>query len=141
MSQPLDALSGLVETLAGKGLLDVLHVRGARGRRDVTYEPRWHGLAVPVGTALGPDGVRRAGVEHALRGPLSGTLLGGEEAPAVWYPVPEDVPRRLRSPAVAAQLRHLAAASAGPAHVEHVQQALPGEGLHQAGQRVERLGH
>jgi hypothetical protein len=110
---PLDRLPDLVAALAEEDLLDVLHVRGARGRRDVTYEPRWHGLAVPVGTALGPDGVRRAGVEHALRGPLPGTLLGREENPAVWYPVPEDAPRRLRSRAVAAQLRHLAAVSDG----------------------------
>ncbi len=109
-AQPLDALPGLVAALAEEGLLDVLHVRRARGRRDVTYEPRWHGLAVPVGMALGPDGVRRAGVEHALGGPLPGTLLGGEGAPAVWYPVPEDAPRHLRNRVVAAQTRHLAAA-------------------------------
>ncbi|WP_435112311.1 DUF6177 family protein [Nocardiopsis synnemataformans] len=107
---PIDALPDLVEALAGEGLLDVLHVRRARGRRDVTYEPRWHGLAVPVGMALGPDGVRRVGVEHALDGPLPGTLLGGDGAPAVWYPVPEDAPRHLGSRAVAAQTRHLAAA-------------------------------
>lgn len=107
---PLDALPDLVAALADEGLLDTLHVRRSRGRRDLTYEPRWHGLAVPVGMALGPEGVRRAGEEHALAGPLQGSLLGEDGTRAVWYPVPGDASRRRGLEAVAAQIRHLASA-------------------------------
>ncbi|MFD3684999.1 DUF6177 family protein [Nocardiopsis sp. NPDC058631] len=107
---PLGSLPHLVEALAEEGLLDVLHVRRARGRRDVTFEPRWHGLAVPVGMALGPHGVRRAGEEHALTGPLEGELLGGAGARAIWYPAPGGATRQRASEAMAAQLRHIAAA-------------------------------
>ncbi|XKK42153.1 DUF6177 family protein [Nocardiopsis sp. ARC36] len=107
---PLGALPGLVEALAAENLLDVLHVRRARGRRDVTFEPRWHGLAAPVGMALGPDGVRRAGEEHALAGPLRGEPLGEAGARAIWYPAPAEATRQRAAEAVAAQLRHLAAA-------------------------------
>ncbi|MGW8526712.1 MULTISPECIES: DUF6177 family protein [Nocardiopsidaceae] len=107
---PLGALPGLVEALAAENLLDVLHVRRARGRRDVTFEPRWHGLAAPVGMALGPDGVRRAGEEHALAGPLRGEPLGEAGARAIWYPAPAEATRQRAAEAVAAQLRHLTAA-------------------------------
>lgn len=105
---PLHALPDLVAALAGEDLLDVLQVRRARGRRDVTFEPRWHGLAVPIGMALGPDGVRRAGEEHALTGPVPGELVGEIGARAAWYPAPENVTRQRAAETMAAQLRHLA---------------------------------
>ncbi|MBB6120272.1 DUF6177 family protein [Nocardiopsis algeriensis] len=107
---PLQVLPALVEGLAAEGLLSVLHVRRSRGRADTTYEPRWHGLATAVGMALGPDAFTRAGEEYLLSGPLKGTVLGRGADRALWYRVPEEAPAQLRSAAVEAQLRHLAAA-------------------------------
>ncbi|MGQ4268873.1 DUF6177 family protein [Nocardiopsis changdeensis] len=110
---PLESLPGLVEALAGEGLLSTLHVRRGRGRPDLTFAPRWHGALAPVGMAVGPEAVARLGEEALASGPLSGEVLAG---PAVWYPVPGSGPgeERYRSMAlVAAQVRHLAAAGRG----------------------------
>ncbi|MCY9787063.1 DUF6177 family protein [Nocardiopsis sp. EMB25] len=111
---PTDALPGLVGTLAARDLLDVLHVRWIRGRADVTYEPRWHGLAVPLGMAVGPDGVRRVGGRKAVAGPLGGTVLGEGGRQAAWYPVPEGAGNTQRAmAAIRAQLTYLGAAAGG----------------------------
>ncbi|MFI6578359.1 DUF6177 family protein [Nocardiopsis sp. NPDC050513] len=108
---PTDALPGLVEALAARDLLGVLQVRRMRGRADLTYGPRWHGLAVPVGMALGPDGVGRVGEEGAVAGPMAGTLLGEGEHRAVWCPVPGGVSEARRAmDLVRAQLNYLGAA-------------------------------
>ncbi|CAL9443271.1 hypothetical protein SUDANB121_02305 [Nocardiopsis dassonvillei] len=105
---PLEALPPMVEALAGEGLLSTLHVRRGRGRPDVTFAPRWHGVLAPVGMAVGPGAVAEAGEEALVSGPLPGEVLDG---PAVWYPVPGAGEERYRSTAlVAAQVRHLTAA-------------------------------
>lgn len=108
---PVADLPALVAALAGEGLLSTLHVRRGRGRPDLTFAPRWHGVLTPVGMAVGPDAVARVGEEALLSGPLPGEVLAG---PAVWYPAPGAGEGPHRSMAlVAAQMRHLAAAGRG----------------------------
>jgi hypothetical protein len=84
---PLDELPGLAVALADHGLLDMLHVRRIRGRADLTYAPRWHGLAAPVGLAVGPGRVAEIGRERAVAGPIPGALVGDGDRPAAWCPV------------------------------------------------------
>src|SRR5699024_4829617 len=76
----------LVEALASAGLVEALRVRRIPGRVDVTYVPVWAGPAIPVGLAIGPERLRRIGVGPARSGPIAGTLVGGGEHRAVWYP-------------------------------------------------------
>ncbi|WP_017591984.1 DUF6177 family protein [Nocardiopsis potens] len=105
---PLAQLPSLVEALVEEELLTMLHVRRMRGRSDTTYEPRWHGLPVPLGMAVGPATLHRAGAEHALSGPLKGLPLGDREKQAVWYPISESpLSSQARTERIKAQLQHL----------------------------------
>ncbi|MFW6639147.1 DUF6177 family protein [Nocardiopsis algeriensis] len=105
---PLSGMPAMVEELAAEGVLSLLHVRRTPGRADATREPRWHGLAVPVGMAVGPDGLVRSGSRHLLSGPLEGKLVGADGRRAVWYPLAGgDGTARRR--AVSVQMRHLVA--------------------------------
>ncbi|WP_304598605.1 DUF6177 family protein [Nocardiopsis sp. FIRDI 009] len=78
----------------------------------MTYEPRWAGLTVPVGLAIGPERVGRIGLRRAQAGPIRGTVLGEDGGEALWFPVlgTAESPARAVN-LVQAQLRHLAAAS------------------------------
>ncbi|MEU3209435.1 DUF6177 family protein [Nocardiopsis alba] len=102
-SVPHHALPAAVAAVA-EGL-EMMHVRLARGREDATYAPRWHGLAEPLGFAVGWE---RAEGSHGRGGPLEGTRLG-EGSGAVWYPVPRDVPRERATSLVASQIEYLTA--------------------------------
>ncbi|MFW5415998.1 hypothetical protein J0910_05180 [Nocardiopsis sp. CNT-189] len=105
---PLAQLPKLVEALAEEELLTMLHVRRMRGRSDTTYEPRWHGLPVPLGMAAGPETLRRTGEGHALSGPIKGVLLGKREAQAAWYLLTESsIPSQMKTELIKAQLHHL----------------------------------
>ncbi|OLT29595.1 hypothetical protein BJF83_10590 [Nocardiopsis sp. CNR-923] len=106
---PFDALPEAVEALAAEGLLEGLQVRRFRGRSDLTYEPRWAGLAVPVGVAVGPARVERIGLRRVQAGPIRGTVIGEGAGRSVWYPVlgtAESPTRALKL--MHAQLGHLA---------------------------------
>lgn len=84
---PLGALPEAVEHLAGEGLLEGMRARLFGGPADTTKEPRWHGPAMPVGLAIGPEHAAAIGEDQALGGPLGGTVIGRGDAKAVWYPV------------------------------------------------------
>ena len=102
----------LVEALASAGLVEALRVRRIPGRVDVTYVPVWAGPAIPVGLAIGPERLRRIGVGPARSGPIAGTLVGGGEHRAVWYPVLRDAASPLRAlDLVQRQTAHMAAVS------------------------------
>ncbi|MFV2196654.1 DUF6177 family protein [Nocardiopsis sp. LOL_012] len=108
---PFGALRGLVESLAAEGLLEGLQVRRVRGRGDLTYEPRWAGLVVPVGLAVGPERVEGMGLRRAQAGPVKGTVVGERGGRSLWFPVLGTAESPARAVRLAhAQLRHLAAA-------------------------------
>ncbi|WP_017601356.1 DUF6177 family protein [Nocardiopsis lucentensis] len=108
---PFGALPDLVESLAAERLLEGLQVRRVRGRGDLTYEPRWAGLAVPIGLAIGPERVEGIGLRRARSGPIRGTVLGADSRKSLWFPVlgTAESPARAVN-LVHTQLRHLAAA-------------------------------
>jgi Family of unknown function (DUF6177) len=84
---PLDLLEGIVAEFADAGVLLSMTVQRTRGRTDLTYPARWCGAPVPVGLAVGAEGVREIGLDHALSAPAEGRPIGPEHAPAVWYPL------------------------------------------------------
>ncbi|MFG3282914.1 DUF6177 family protein [Streptomyces sp. NPDC048111] len=84
---PLDAAQALATTLAeSHGLANML-VSLRRGRRDLAVPPSFEAPPVPVSYTLGAEGVRTAGLTHALRPPLSlrPARLGPAAAPSVHY--------------------------------------------------------
>ncbi|MDN3356859.1 DUF6177 family protein [Actinomadura sp. DC4] len=82
---PLDRLAGLASGFADAGVLLSMTAQRTRGRMDLTHPARWCGAPVPVGLAIGAEGVREIGLEHALAAPAEGRPIGPEGAPAVWY--------------------------------------------------------
>ena len=89
---PVDRLAGLAGELAGTGALVSLLAQVRPGRADLTFAPRWEGLPVPAGLAVGAGG-RGTGPDRdwpgpALAVPLAGTRLVGSGArAAVWFPL------------------------------------------------------
>lgn len=83
----LDRLEELAAGFADAGLLLSMSVQRTPGRTDLTYPARWCGAPVPVGLAVGAEGVREIGLDHALAAPAEGHPIGPERAPAVWYPL------------------------------------------------------
>jgi hypothetical protein len=82
---PLGLLEELAAEFAEAGVLLSMTVQRTPGRTDLTYLPRWCGAPVPVGLAIGAEGVREIGLEHALAAPTEGRAIGPERRPAVWY--------------------------------------------------------
>jgi hypothetical protein len=87
----LDALAPLVRELTARDGLRSMTVHRAPGRADLTYAPRWSGVSVPVGLAVGPEGVLEAGRERALAAPVPGVAFGSPMAPLVWYRIGDGV--------------------------------------------------
>ncbi len=87
----LDALDPLVRELTERDGLRSMTVHRALGRADLTYAPRWAGVSVPVGLAVGPEGVLEAGRERALAAPVPGVAFGPPMAPLVWYRIGDGV--------------------------------------------------
>jgi uncharacterized protein DUF6177 len=89
---PVERLAGLAGELAGTGALVSLLAQVRPGRADLTFAPRWEGLPVPAGLAVGAGG-RGTGPDRdwpgpALAVPLAGTRLVGTGArAAVWFPL------------------------------------------------------
>ena len=83
----LEALTPLLRDLAGQGGLRTMTVHRALGRADLTTPPRWAGVPVPVGLAVGPEGVLERGRDQALKAPVEGVAFGPRMTPVVWYRV------------------------------------------------------
>jgi Family of unknown function (DUF6177) len=83
----LDRLEALAAEFADAGALLSMTVQRTAGRTDLSYPARWCGAPAPVGLAVGAEGVREIGVDHALAAPAEGRPIGPERAPAVWYPL------------------------------------------------------
>src|SRR5690606_20463804 len=81
----LDQLAELVGRFADQRILQTMTVHRCAGRDDVTYAPRWSGVPVPVGMAVGAEGVAQIGRERALAAPVPGKVFGPVNSPAVWY--------------------------------------------------------
>ena len=87
----LEALTPLLNELAsGDGLRSMTVHRGL-GRADLSYAPRWAGVSVPVGLAVGPEGVLEAGRERAMAAPVEGEAFGSPLTPLVWYRIGDGV--------------------------------------------------
>jgi hypothetical protein len=84
-AQP-DAVAAAAAELAAAEPLVSLLAQVCPGRSDATWAPRLAGLPVPVGMAVGPDEVARAGLDHALAAPVPvAHPLGDGPRPAVWF--------------------------------------------------------
>jgi hypothetical protein len=85
---PLATLRASADAIARQQLLVSLLAQVRPGRSDTTWEPLLGGLPVPVGMAVGPEGIDELGLEHALAAPVTGTERIGERArPTVWFPL------------------------------------------------------
>lgn len=82
-----DALTPLLRELAAQGGLRTMTVHRALGRADLTTAPRWAGVPVPVGLAVGAEGILETGRERALKAPVEGVAFGPRMTPVVWYRV------------------------------------------------------
>ncbi len=62
---------------------------GSYGAADGTYEPRFLGMACPIGVAAGNEAVRASGLEKMLKieGISRALAIGPAHTPAVWYPI------------------------------------------------------
>lgn len=87
----LDALTPLLRELASRDGLRSMTVHRAFGRADLAYAPRWAGVSVPLGLAVGPEGVLDAGKEKALAAPVPGVAFGSPMTPLVWYRIGDGV--------------------------------------------------
>lgn len=87
----LDALKPLARELSVGDGLRSMTVHRAFGRSDLTYPPRWAGVSVPVGLAVGPEGVLAAGRDKALAAPVRGVPFGPPMTPVVWYRIGDGV--------------------------------------------------
>ncbi|MCY9786885.1 DUF6177 family protein [Nocardiopsis sp. EMB25] len=87
----LESLAPLVGELTSRGVLQTMVVRRLAGRADLTYAPRWSGVPVPVGMAIGPDAVSDIGRDRALSAPVDGVPFGPPLTPSVWFRVGDGV--------------------------------------------------
>jgi Family of unknown function (DUF6177) len=64
-------------------------VLGAFGAADGTYQPRFAGMASPVGVAAGNEAVRASSVDEMVKveGIRRAMAIGPAHAPAIWYPI------------------------------------------------------
>ncbi|MBQ1081248.1 DUF6177 family protein [Nocardiopsis sp. B62] len=87
----LDALRPLVRALSDRDGLRSMTVRRAHGRADLLQPPRWAGVPVPVGLAVGAEGITAVGRENALAGPVKGRSFGPPMTPVIWYRIGDGV--------------------------------------------------
>lgn len=87
----LAALVPLVRELAERDGLRSMTVRRAMGRADLFQPPRWAGVSIPVGLAVGPEGVIALGKASALAAPVKGEAFGPPMTPVVWYRIGDGV--------------------------------------------------
>ncbi|MBV2362287.1 DUF6177 family protein [Streptomonospora nanhaiensis] len=84
----LSAVRGLVEELGTGGSLQSLNVHRRRGRADLTRAASYSGALVPVGLALGAEGVHRVGgLDHATAAPVPPVRIGPRLTPTLWYAI------------------------------------------------------
>ena len=87
----LAALEPLVRELAERDGLRSMTVRRAIGRADLLQPARWAGVSVPVGLAVGTEGVLSVGKAGALAAPVKGQVFGPPMTPTVWYRIGDGV--------------------------------------------------
>lgn len=87
----LEALEPLVRELAERDGLRSMTVRRAMGRADLVQPPRWAGVPIPVGLAVGAEGVMAVGKTSALAAPVRGEAFGPPMTPVVWYRIGDGV--------------------------------------------------
>ncbi|MEU4606023.1 DUF6177 family protein [Kribbella sp. NPDC023972] len=64
-------------------------VMGSYGAADGTYQPRFAGMASPIGVAAGNEAVRASSVAEMVKvdGISRAMAIGPAHAPAIWYPI------------------------------------------------------
>ncbi|WP_433002925.1 DUF6177 family protein [Kribbella sp. CA-294648] len=64
-------------------------VMGSHGAADGTYQPRFVGMACPIGVAAGNEAVQASSVAEMVKVPgISRALaIGPAHSPAIWYPI------------------------------------------------------
>jgi Family of unknown function (DUF6177) len=64
-------------------------VLGSFGAADGTYQPRFAGMASPIGVAAGNEAVRASSVDEMVKveGIRRAMAIGPAHAPAIWYPI------------------------------------------------------
>jgi hypothetical protein len=64
-------------------------VMGSYGAADGTYQPRFVGMASPIGIAAGNEAVRASSVAEMVKveGISKALAIGPSHAPAIWYPI------------------------------------------------------
>lgn len=87
----LDALESLIGEVAGRDGLRSVTVTRALGRPDLTYAPRWAGVSVPVGVAVGPEGVLAVDRETVETAPVEPVRLGPPLTPTLWFRIGDGV--------------------------------------------------
>jgi hypothetical protein len=82
-------LGELIDSVADKYELISAMVMGAYGAADGTYQPRFVGMACPIGIGAGHEAFGKSTVEEMLKvDGVSGALaIGPAHEPAIWYPV------------------------------------------------------
>jgi hypothetical protein len=85
------AMGELIDEVADNYELISAMVMGAYGAADATYQPRFLGLACPIGVGAGNEALNGNSVEKALKVPgISHALaIGPAHRPAIWYPIGE----------------------------------------------------
>lgn len=87
----LGKLRPLVRALSDRDGLRSMTVQRALGRADLLQPARWAGVPVPVGLAVGAEGVTGVGRENALAGPVKGESFGPPMTPVLWYRIGDGV--------------------------------------------------
>ena len=87
----LGALEPLARELAERDGLRSMTVQRAMGRADLLRPARWTGVPVPVGLAVGTEGVMAVGKASALATPVKGKAFGPPMTPLVWYRIGDGV--------------------------------------------------
>jgi len=64
-------------------------VMGSYGAADGTYQPRFVGMASPIGIAAGHEAVQTSTVAEMVKveGISKALAIGPAHAPAIWYPI------------------------------------------------------
>lgn len=87
----LEALAPLVRELAARDGLRSMTVRRALGRADLLQPACWAGVPIPVGLAVGAEGVLAVGKASARAAPVRGEEFGPPMTPVIWYRIGDGV--------------------------------------------------